>query len=277
MVKSPTTDQIPKPKAISALLPHAITLGQSGDQEMVNAIIHLACNSESWRLIPGYINPYIGALLSETTPPSLDQAVTLLSPCLPRNLWDKCMVARWAAAVSAASYTMRVGWSVVCTLLWLASKETLRPHIPADIWAWLKKQQSLPPVCAGRVIGTNQDTVRHVRGLGDLDILKSYFLLVWSEWNAPNDSGFSEMELSIVEDLGGIGMHRHRRELIERLNHVLGELDRGLNHFKQHQYWISNHKFQRRKVRYGTLKRVLFRTHMEAMRNVAGRSQVDRL
>ena len=147
--------------------------------------------------------------------------------------------------------------SVVNTLLQLATSGAKQLYIPIEIWAWLKKQPSLPPVCEGRDWGTGQNLVRFVRGIGDLNILKSYFLLVWSEWNSLFDSGFVEMQVSIVEDLGGIGMQRHRQDLIERLDHILGELDRGLEHFKQHQWWAEENDVQRRKARYRTLREAL--------------------
>jgi hypothetical protein len=80
---------------------------------------------------------------------------------------------------------------------------------------------------------SKQDTVRHFRGLGDVDILKSYFLFIWSEWSQLSDVG--GMLVSIREDFGGIGMGHHRDDLIKRLDHVLGQLDRGLDYLEQHQ------------------------------------------
>jgi len=47
-------------------------------------------------------------------------------------------------------------------------------------------------------------------------------------------SSFYEMQVSIHEDFGGIEMGHHRMELIQRLDRVLGKLDRGLEYLKQY-------------------------------------------
>jgi hypothetical protein len=64
-------------------------------------------------------------------------------------------------------------------------------------------QPSLPPECSGRSRGSSADVVRQIRGLGDIEILKSYLLLVWSEWDHVGDEqsgGLAEMQISIRED-----------------------------------------------------------------------------
>ena len=223
---------------------------------MVDAIFNIP-----WSLHAGYIDSYAFALLSKPTPPSLNRAIVLLSPYLPRQYWDEHTIARWATAALALPYSEKVGWSVVGMLLQLASSETLRPFIPADIWEWLKKQSSLPPVCAGRDAGTGKDTVRYVRGLGDLDTLRSYFLLVWSERNTLDTSGFVEMQASIVEDLGGIGMHHHRVQLITRLDHILEKVE-GWRH-------------RVRREGYKTLKELLLEVERKAMEILVGMSPTN--
>lgn len=99
-------------------------------------------------------------------------------------------------------YSEEVGRSVIDALLQIASEDSLRPHIPVGVWVWLKRQPYLPPVCAGWYLGTSSDIVHHIRGLGDIEILKSYFLLVWSEWDYPDEDGFAETQVSIKEDFG---------------------------------------------------------------------------
>ena len=42
------------------------------------------------------------------------------------------------------------------------------------------------------------------------------------------------MRALIGEDFGGIGMGHHRADLIQRLDHVLGQLDRGLEYLRQY-------------------------------------------
>ena len=271
------SSRVPRAETISALLPHAISLDQSGDRQMLDAIFNLSWGPDSWGYHPDYIDSYAATLLNETTPPSLNRATILLSPFLPQHRWNECMVGRWAAAVSAVPYSEQVGWSVVDTLLQLASDETLRPYIPADIWTWLKQQSLLPQVCRGRYTGTGQGTVRHVRRFGDLDTLKSYFRLVWSEWDAPDDSGFAEMRVSIVEDFGGVGIQHHRADLITRLDNILGELDRELQRGRVFTPAVEEEyaRIQRRREQYQALKELLLEVGRRAMENLAGMSQVD--
>ena len=73
----------------------------------------------------------------------------------------------------------------------------------------------------------NGDVVRRVRALGDFRVLKSYLLLLWSEWVHTDDwSGdLVEMQISIQEHFSGIGMGCHRKDLIKRLDYALRRLD----------------------------------------------------
>ena len=146
---------------------------------------------------------------------------------------------------------------MVDTLLQIAQVSHLRPHIPVDIWTWLKKRPSLPPVCWGRGWGTEFDIVHQIRGLGDIEILKSYFLLVWSEWDWLYDSGIDEMKIAIGEDFGGIGMWCHREDLIERLDYVLGRLERGWEFLHQRNPSVNGYHIERGKACYGELKEIL--------------------
>jgi hypothetical protein len=167
---------------------------------------------------------------------------------------DENVVKRWAAAALAVGDTEEVGWSVVDTLLQIASSEFLRPHISTKLWARMKTQRSLPRYCLGRSCGTVPRVVSFFRGRGDVDILKSYLLLVWSEWNRPSD--VNGMEDSIRQAFGGIEMHHHRKDLIKRLDDVLRELDQGLEHFRQHTSWLDE-EVRRRKMVYEQLRKVL--------------------
>jgi hypothetical protein len=62
------------------------------------------------------------------------------------------------------------------------------------------------------------------------------------------------MENSIREDFGGVRMKRHRRDLIKRLDEVLGQLDRGLEHFEPYDPQINIDAIERRKRRYERLR-----------------------
>jgi len=94
---------------------------------------------------------------------------------------------------------------VVDTLLQIASEDELVPSIPAGVWTWLTKGPSLPRICMGRHIGARPRVVKTVRALKDVEVLKSYLLVVWSEWSDLRDGpGFNKMCASIRWDLSGI-------------------------------------------------------------------------
>ena len=186
---------------------------------------------------PGWhhIRPCIKALIGKSGTPSLNRAIILMLPCLDwDDEWaDETTVTWWAAAALVLPYTEEVGQSVVDVLLQIASCRSLRPHIPIDIWVWLKKQPSLPPWSKGRFRAIDSDAIDHIRGLGDIEILKSYFLVVWSEWETLAFTGHLERaEVSIREDFGGIEMRDHRKDLIEQVHHILWELDQGFAYLK---------------------------------------------
>lgn len=275
MVGSSTVNSNSTRKAINALLPYAIFLEQSGDQKMLDVILRVARSSGPQIFLLHYIGTNLVILLRGPTPPSLNRATILLSLYVPWQYWDKSLVSGWAAAARAVLYSDEVGICVVEMLLRLASSDTRRPYIPNDIWVWLKRRPSLPPVCEGRYRGTEPRLIRHVRGIGDLDILTSYFLLVWSEWNPLRNSGFSKMQASIVEDLSGIEMQHYREDLVKRLDHILGEVDRGLEHFKQREPRIEDRDLQMRKGQYRTLREVLLKVERETTKSLTSMCQVD--
>jgi len=164
----------------------------------------------------------------------------------------------------AVPYTEEVCQSVVDTLLQIASVRHLEPYIPVEIWAWLKERPYLPPICTGRWKGTMGRVVRRVRKLGDVEILESYFLLVWSEWDFICRNGFTEIRTSIREDFGGIGMGCRREVLIKRLDHVLGELDRGLEHLKEQNPDLDEDHIPEAREQYEELREVLLEVDKEA-------------
>jgi len=174
------------------------------------------------------------------------------------------------AAISVAPRIEEVAQSVVDTLLQIAANLYLRPFIPPDVWLWLNERPPLPSVCEGRWLGDDRDIAWTVRTLDDIEILTSYFILVWSEWKPLSSDGFVEMCVSIREDLNGIGMGCHRAELIRRLDYVLGELDRRAGRLditlENDELWydeIGPHS-QAMKEKYGELKRILQEAEQEA-------------
>lgn len=217
-----------KRKAICALFPRAIFLEQHRKSDMVIAILRAAKASVSTQFVWHLTAPYLRALLSGQGSTCPDWVIVLLSPHIPwhEKLHGSGVVARWNTAISNVPYSEEVCENVVDTLLQMASNDTLRPQIGREAWAWLKGRPTLPPMCKKRGVRATGAVVRHIRGLGDIEILKSYFLLVLSEWDRLHDSGYREMQKSIRVDFAGIGMWAHRRDLIERWREIMGELRR---------------------------------------------------
>ena len=242
-----------KCRAISALLPYAVWQERDGQHETLDTIIRAARASRMRDFMWDDDNYFFSTLLSEASP----RAVALVSPYINwRFLRDRGdLVQWWAATASAVPYTEEVAQGVVDMLLQIASEDRLVRYIPADVWSWLTKRPSLPPICRGRSWGTGALVVKVVRGLKDIEILTSYLLLVWSEWDTPD--GFDEMCTSIREDFCGIGMGHHRADLIRRLDHVLGQLDRGLEYLAQHDPELNEGDSRRRKDRYQKLGETL--------------------
>ena len=201
-----------------------------------------------------HIDQFASTLLSGAT----HRAVTLVSPHIPwGQLTDKGDVEQWAGTASVAPRTEEVVQGVVNALLQIASEDKLVPYIPVDLWSWLTKRPSLPPICLGRYVGTRASVVSAVRALDDIEVLKSYLLLVWSEWDIIWPDGFDEMCTSIQEDFSGVEMGNHRVDLIRRLDSVLGELDRGFEHFSRYSPECKKGYLQKGKRQYAKLKEVL--------------------
>jgi len=177
-----------------------------------------------------HIEPLMATLFDEPSTPSLDWAITLVSPYLDwsSHHFNQNTVTRWSSAVLttlAVPHMEEAHRGVVITLLRIASVDTLRRYIPVSIWSWSYKQTSSPPPWLIHGVRTRK-VLRQVRALGDIEILKSYLLLVWFiSWGSFKDSAVPEVCTSIREDFNGIGMGHHRKELIERLSNVLWELE----------------------------------------------------
>jgi len=260
MVETSIPDVIfSKRKAINTILPYAIYLEQGGQQEMVDAVINAARASNSMKFTWHHVVRYISRLFEKSSPTSLDRLIALISPYVPwhSELKKTRKVSRWAAAVSSIPYTEETAPSVVDALLQIACTDYLRPHVPIEIWEWLKRRPSLPPVCKGRSAGGNVDLVVYVRGLGDIELFKSYLLLIWSGCDYLRYDSFDVMKNSIMEDFGGIGREGDRQDLAEQLDHVLGELDLGLEYLKRYNPRLDEYRVQETKKQYTKLKEVL--------------------
>ena len=267
MARVKNMDQVmSKRKAITAFFPYAVWQGRAGNRGVVEAFLDVAMASNPVRKLIDWdgfmwkeIRPFVNGLFDETSPDSLNQVLILVSPYVLLETWcfNRSMVTRWAAAALAVPETEEMGQSVVAVLLQLAFLESPLPCIPIKVWAWLKKLPSLPRArsCTVQSLETSEAVVRRVQALENIEILKSYFLLVWSDWYPPWDS--KAICSSIHKDFSGIGMGSHRRDLIERLDHVLGELDQGLEYLQQHSPGIHGSSVDSSKDQYKEFKRLL--------------------
>ena len=217
-----------KRKAINTLLPYAIFLEQGGHQGMIVAISRAARVSDSDLKTHGKfmwprVVQYISRLYEKQSPTSLNRAITLISPYVP---WEGALnnpvaVARWAAAASTAPYSDEVGKSMVVTLYQIAFISFLRPHIPINTWRMLKTQPPLSIEGHGVREGCSRRVVTYIRALGDIDLLKSHFLLVWTEDWVPSLGNTHIMKASIREHFSGVEMAQQRKDLINHLDNLL--------------------------------------------------------
>ena len=259
-------DRVPlwlKRKAITTLLPYAVWQERDGRPEMFNTILLAARASKMPGFMWDHVTEFISTLFTEASP----RATLLVSPHIPWYfLTDRRdLIQWWITAASIVPHTEEVAQGVVDALLQIASSGSLLQHITAEAWSWLTRRPSLPPVCKGRHLGTCRPVVEAVRSLNDIEVLKSYFLLVWSEWNYLRYDGFDNMRTSILVDFGGIEMGHHRGDLIQRLGHVLKQLDRGPEYLAQHNPGFDEDDVRRRKDQYRKLREILLGANIEAI------------
>ena len=262
-----------KHKAISVLFPYAVLQEQKGEWEMLDMFLQIAEVSAQVGFMWHHIEPLVTRLLNKESPVPLKRAIILASPHIP--WWQftngECLIQLWAGAALTVPYTDDIGRSMVDTLLRITHSDTLLPHIPVSMWSWLNKQPPLNPVCWGRYWGTYQGVVQTIRTLGDSEILKSYFLLVWSEWDDLRPGGFFEMCISIRGDFSGTGMENHRQDLLQHLDRVLKQLDLGLEYLQQYKPSLTVGDIWSMKGRYARLKKILLEVDGQARVTSAGK------
>ena len=209
------------------------------------------------------ISEFVSTLFFNASP----RAAILVSPHLPWGLLAdrQDLAQRWVTAASVVPHIEEVLQGVVDTLLQIAFYHDLLQHITPEAWSWLTLRPALPPVHGGRLLGTDGPVVNAVRALKDIEVLKSYFLLIWSESDNPEGDGLGEMCTSILEDFGGIGMGQHRADLIQRLDHILGQLDLGLEYLTQRDPDITEEDLQNRKDQYQKLRETLVEANTEVI------------
>ena len=242
-----------KHKAITALLPYAIWRERDGQPKMFDTILYVTRASRMSVFMWRHINKFVRTLFSESSP----RAIVLASPhTYCRYGGGGGLVRYWIAAASAVPYSEEIAQAIVDTLLQIASRGELQ-HVPVDLWSWLTKRPSLPPICEGRSLGTCGPVVEAVLMLKDIEILKSYLFVVWSEWDTLDPGGFGEIRTLIREVFGGIKMRHHRTDLIQRLDHVLVQLDRGSEYIQPYKPWFDEGKLQLGKNQYRKLRETL--------------------
>ena len=257
-----------KHKAITAFFLHATRQQQDGRREMLDTFLRTArASANLWGFMWHRIKPPMTRLLDEKSSVSLKRAAILASPYFP---WgelrdDEHFVQLWAAGTSTIPYTNEVVRSVADTLLQISSNPSLQPQIPVDMWMWLNQRPSLPPVCTGRYWGRSHGVFQTVRSLGDAGTLTSYLILVWSEWEYLEDESLLEMYALLREDFGGTWVERHRTDLLQHLDHVLAQLDLGLECLQQYDPRINEDDIRRRKGQYMELKEVLLEVERGAI------------
>ena len=254
--------------AIGTLFPYALHLEQGGQPDMIDLILRADRASPS--VLASYpTRSLVRRVFDESSPPSLNRIIVLMSSHLHWFPTNKGAIARWTAAASAVPYSEEVGQVTVDVVLQILGNYHCKQFIPDVIWSLLKKRPSLPPVCRGRSIATLPFALHHIQGLGDIEILKSYFLLVWSEWDPLQARGLAEVHITIRECFGGIKMWCDRADLIKHLDHVQRQLDQGLECFKQHLPAIDEGDIQERKEQYAQLKDTLLAVDHGAMETLA--------
>ena len=254
-------------KAITALFPYAVRREQDRQPVMLEVFLRLARASGQWGFMWHRVRLLVATLLKEEGSVSLKRAVLHALPHIPwaNSTNGQHLVQLWATAASVFPYTDEIGQSVVDTLLHIASEDSLRPHIPVGMWPWLSNQPPFPLVCWGRFQGTQREVIQTIRALGNIEILKSYMLLVWSERDYLGFLGLHELCTSIQEDFSGIGMGRHREDLLQHLGHILSQLDLGLEHLRRDEPGLSGGDIEYMKYEYGELKGALLEADREAV------------
>ena len=253
-----------KHKVITALFPYAVWQEQDEQHKVLDVCLHAARASKQWDFLWYHIKQLpITRLLNGEGPVSIKHALILMSPHLKwRWNMDEHWVQPWVVAASSVPHTDEICQSVADTLLHIASNPFLQSHIPPDMWSWLRRSPSLPPVCAGRYWGSLPHVIHLVQRLGDIEILTAYLLVVWSEWE---DLATDAMHTLIRNDFSGIRMGYHRIKLLQHLDHVLGQLELGLEHLQQHNPSLSEYAIQQRQHQYGQLREVLLEVDKRAI------------
>jgi len=203
-------------------------------------------------------------MLAEGSSPTLKRAAILALPYLELAWLDSDEMSGftelWISAADALKDMEGVCQAVVDVLLQMAFFHTVRTHITPKAWSWLNKRPALPPRCRGRLlcsIGSN--VLPAIRARNDIELLASYLITMWSEWDCAGDWAFEGMCQALLEEFRGDDdeVREHRMDLLARLNSVLGELGRGLAYLRVWNPDMQPDELEIIRKRYRELKRIL--------------------
>ena len=203
-----------------------------------------------------HIQPFTNTLLNDASDIPLTRAAMFASPYMLQYGQEfRGLVRAWVETSSAIPKEKEIAPSVVNALFQIAYEELL-PSGNHEIWSWLILRPSLPPICKGRAVGSHPRVMEQVRRLKDIEILKSYLLVVWSVWDTLRYSGFRMMYECIREEFSGVEANSHRAELVQRLDEVIGELDKGLEYLQRDRPDFGEGDLWERKGQYEKLRKI---------------------
>ena len=252
-----------KYKAITVLFPYAVRRGQEGDLQLLEAFlcaVRYFPSTSQWTR--RYIRPVLPKLLVEGSPATFKRAAILALPYLELAWLDSDEICSftelWISAADALEETEGVCQAVVDVLLQMAFFHSVRTHITPKAWSWLNKRPVLPPRCRGRLlcsIGSN--VLPAIRALDDIELLTSYLITMWSEWDCAGEWAFEGMCQALLEEFRGDEVREHRMALLGKLNTVLGELGKGLGYLRMWHPDMQPGELEVIRKRYRELKRIL--------------------
>ena len=243
---------------------------EGGDTRLLDGMILLAVRrspqDSSWAR--RYISPLIDGTFWWGYDVHIQTAVYAL-PCV-EDAWfhttdKRNFVRRWILAASQLEYTQKIGQCVVEVLLRMVCAYQWRPHIAWEAWRWLSGRPQLPPVCPARSLCCNDlGAISKVESLEDIEILKDYLVVVWSEWDWLAPWVCSYMCAVIRKHFGGERMKGYRDELRGRLLHIQKQLDLGLDHLRKQGSKMPATYFQPTKEAYEALLETLSEVESES-------------
>jgi len=214
-----------------------------------------------------YLRPVIPKLLAEGRSAALKRAAILALPHL-ELAWlgsDEMhdFIQLWISAADTLDDAAEdVCQAVVDVLLQMAFFHSVRPHITPKAWSWLNKRPVLPPRCRGRLLcSTGSNVLPAIRAHNDIELLTSYLVTMWSEWDCAGEWAFEGMCEVLLEEFcrDGDEVREYKMDLLARLNLVLGELGKGLEYLKVRHPDMQPDEFEVIRKRYRELKRILLR------------------